>query len=391
MNSRERFLTAMRGGVPDMVPATPDISNYIPCESTGLPYWEIYFEEALPLWRAYLKASDRYGIDAWIGSCAGIPFLREASKLERTSRLRMDGERDAMIRETRLSCAEGELTMEDLCFRRDPPTPRVKPIKDLERDWPIYKRGLTLPVAIDRGAIAPIRAECERRGQAFGLCIGYPGFQSWMGVVEGGIEPLAWALMDCPAILDEWAEIELAIGTKEVELFLAEKPDYLVLGGSGTITLASPDLARRFALPALARWSRMAREAGVATVLHSCGKSRILVDMLAEETEVDCVNPLEIAPMGDVELAEVKRSRGSRIALMGNLHTTDVMLRGTPEEVYAAALRAMRDAGQGGGFILSTGDQCPRDTPPENLHAFVAASRERGRYDAAGRLPGLEG
>lgn len=118
-------------------------------------------------------------------------------------------------------------------------------------------------------------------------------------------------------------------------------------------------------------------------MLHSCGKSRALVDMLVEETDVNCINPLEVPPMGDVDLAEVKRAHGRQIALMGNLHTTEVMLRGSPDLVRARAREAIRVAGPGGGFILSTGDQCGRDTPDANLFAFVEAAREFGRYDPA--------
>jgi uroporphyrinogen decarboxylase len=75
---------------------------------------------------------------------------------------------------------------------------------------------------------------------------------------------------------------------------------------------------------------------------------------------------------------------------MGNLHTTDVMLNGTPEDVTRKAIDAMRDAGRGGGFILSTGDQCGRDTAYDNIFALVEAARKYGRYDpAAGELPDL--
>jgi uroporphyrinogen-III decarboxylase len=160
------------------------------------------------------------------------------------------------------------------------------------------------------------------------------------------VETLTYALIDTPAILDEWCELQMVTGTRAMELILAERPDYVLFGGSGTITLASPELVRRYALPALKKWSRMCRAAGVATVLHSCGKSRALVDLLAEEADVNCINPLEVAPMGDVDLAEVKRARGRQISLMGNLHTTDVMLRGTPDDVRRAARQALRDAGK---------------------------------------------
>ena len=84
--------------------------------------------------------------------------------------------------------------------------------------------------------------------------------------------------------------------------------------------------------------------------------------------------------MGDCNLADLKQHFGSRIALMGNLHTSEVMLMGNTNAVRRASLQAIRDAGQGGGFILSTGDQCGRDTPDENLFAMVQTAREFGQY-----------
>ena len=38
------------------------------------------------------------------------------------------------------------------------------------------------------------------------------------------------------------------------------------------------------------------------------------------------------------------------------------------------------DTASGGRFILSTGDQCGRDTPQENLRAMIETARTYGRY-----------
>jgi uroporphyrinogen decarboxylase len=48
--------------------------------------------------------------------------------------------------------------------------------------------------------------------------------------------------------------------------------------------------------------------------------------------------------------------------------------------VTEAAKQAIVDAAEGGRFILSTGDQCGRDTPDENLFAMVETARTFGRY-----------
>ena len=56
------------------------------------------------------------------------------------------------------------------------------------------------------------------------------------------------------------------------------------------------------------------------------------------------------------------------------------MLRGSVKDVRRESLKAIRDAGAGGGFILSTGDQCGRDTPDENIREMVRVAEEFGNY-----------
>ena len=364
---------------------TPDISNYIPCKRTGLPFWDIYFLRKKPLWEAYLDAADYFGIDAWMASCTHVPFEYDAD-VACTENLALDEQRDAMVRTRTWRTPDGDLTRTEVCFRADPPSPVEKPVKDLARDLKAYRWVHSPPRRIVRSSWEAMETACRKRGHAFGVCISYPGFQQWLDYVQDGVMALSYMEMDQPSVLEAWHEYDLERGTREMELILAARPDYVLFGGSGTITMASPALARKYALPALVRWSRMAKEAGVPTLLHSCGKSRLLVQMLAEETDVGCVNPLEEPPMGDIDLAEVKQALGERIALMGNLHTTNVMLNAPADEVKRKAIAAIRAAGEGGGFILSTGDQCGRETPDANLFALVEAAEEAGVYGADGRL-----
>ena len=65
---------------------------------------------------------------------------------------------------------------------------------------------------------------------------------------------------------------------------------------------------------------------------------------------------------------------------MGNLHTTNVMLYGSTELVKLESLKAIKAAGVNGGFVLSTGDQCGRDTPFENIFTMVNTAKEYGQY-----------
>ena len=130
----------------------------------------------------------------------------------------------------------------------------------------------------------------------------------------------------------------------------------------------------------LIKLTKMFKDAGIVTSLHSCGKERALVEAAALETDLDCIDPLEIAPMGDCDLREIKEKFGDKIALKGNLHTTEVMLKMDADGVEKAAREVLEIGMPGGGFILSTGDQCGRDTPEENIFKLVEVCEKYGKY-----------
>jgi uroporphyrinogen decarboxylase len=124
----------------------------------------------------------------------------------------------------------------------------------------------------------------------------------------------------------------------------------------------------------------MCSQAGVISGIHSCGKEMHVVKTCAENTKLDYINPLEISPMGDCDLKECKRLYGDKLCLMGNLHTSSVMLSPKKETVRLESLKAILDAGENGSFVLSTGDQCGRDTPDGNITEMVRVAEEFGQY-----------
>ena len=158
---------------------------------------------------------------------------------------------------------------------------------------------------------------------------------------------MTYAYYDYPDEMEELRRMEHRKYVKQCEMLCDIKPDCICTGGSGSITLQSPELWRKLSLPTLKEICRIAKQAGVLTMVHSCGKERCFVEAAANETDLNCINPLEIPPMGDCDLAELKRSFGKKISLMGNLHTTEVMLKGTPDDVERAAKKAIDDAADG--------------------------------------------
>jgi uroporphyrinogen decarboxylase len=373
--ARERMIAAMTNQQADRVPVAPDISNMIPCRLTGKPFWEIYYFADPPLWRAYIDAVKYFGFDGWFTEGA-MQYQWPGDRYTAIEDIHKTAERWVVRTRGRI---DGETYHEETTYYvGDPPTLTVKPISDLT--WSLLEKWFEPPVGYNPSLLHEQRQALGELG-AFGVGIGYPGFQAWFGLFRGSVMDLSeWYYFQHDDI-ERLRQLHERQVLKQMDMILNERPDFVLLGGSGTVTLQSPKIARELSFPTIQKLTRMAREAGVPTMLHSCGKERELIRWCAEESDLDCINPLEVAPMGDCDLAEVKRAHGHQIALMGNLHTTDVMLRGTPQDVERAACAAIDAAGAGGGFILSTGDQCGRDTPDENIFKLIEVAKTYGRYN----------
>jgi uroporphyrinogen decarboxylase len=376
MTPRERMIAAMTNQQPDRVPVAPDMSNMIPCRLTGKPFWEVYYFADPPLWRAYINAVKYFRIDGWF--------------TEGVMQYQWPGERYTAVEDIRKTaetwvvrqrgCIDNQYYHEETTYYvADPPTPTRPPISDIETMWPLLEKWFTPPVGYNPSLLYRQRQELGELG-AFGVNIGYPGLHAWLNLFQGGLMDLSIWYYFKHDYIEQLRQLHEQQVIKQMEMILDERPDFVLLGASGTLTLQSPKIARELSFPTIQKLTRMAREAGVPTMLHSCGKQRELVRWCAEESDLNCINPLEIPPMGDCDLAEVKQAHGHRLALMGNLHTTDVMLRGTPDDVAHAARAAINAAGAEGGFILSTGDQCGRDTPDENVLKLVEVAQTYGRY-----------
>lgn len=378
MTSRERLLKCLAGEIPDCVPVDPDFSNMIPCRLTGKPFWDIYLYNDPPLWKAYVDCAKRFDIDSLVtayyidlfpappGSGPGweqfIVFRNEERIVTQWSHTD-DGKR--IWRDT-----------VDVYYIADPPTHNVDPSK------------IGLPSVPERFEPVEGGNPPDTGPEAIARIIEAMGDQGLVGVTCAGTLALGspeaiYRYYDNPDQHEKWAEERLVRAEERFARILAMdvQPDFVSVGGSGTLVYQNVEIFRKIAFPAVKRTIELATAAGLPTHVHSCGPERELVRIFAEETDLTVIDPLEIPPMGDCDLAELKRLYGHKIVLKGNLHTTQVMLRGSVQDVIHASRKAIDDAGGGGRFILSTGDQCGRDTPDENLEAMVETARTYGRYD----------
>jgi uroporphyrinogen decarboxylase len=97
------------------------------------------------------------------------------------------------------------------------------------------------------------------------------------------------------------------------------------------------------------------------------------------EMGLDVLNPVQ-PYVAEMEPEKLKREFGRQLAFHGGIDLQRVLPFGTPEKVYAEAVKAMRTLGPGGGYILAPTHYLTPDVPPENVLALRNAVLERGAY-----------
>ena len=108
---------------------------------------------------------------------------------------------------------------------------------------------------------------------------------------------------------------------------------------------------------------------------------------------VSAIEPLEVPPTGDTDLAEAKRLVGDRMLLSGNI-PSEHFVTFSPEDVRRLVRKAIRDAGEGGGFSLRTSGGyagTSTDMPEEdmksvieNCKTYILTALEFGEYPLKG-------
>jgi uroporphyrinogen decarboxylase len=349
----------------------------VPCRLTGKPFWDIYAYQDPPLWKAHIDALKAYDIDGGFelysfGPVDAVDGSRSPWE-ERIVQRREDG---SFVTQMHLP-ETGQWAGTVVVYTADnPPARNVCPESVGLPAVPTESEALTGVKEWPTGLELWLKIR-EAMGDQ-----GIVGLRSGASTCMLSSPEAVYAFHDDPKPFFERAERMIEAVSRRMAAIAAMpvKPDILFCGGSGTLVWQSPAMFRELALPVLRHVTRLAAELGIPTHVHSCGPEAELVRMAAEETELTIIDPLEVPPMGDCILADLKKRYGKRIVLKGNLHTTDVMLRGSVDDVVRAGRKAIDDGAAGGGFILSTGDQCGRDTPDENIRAMIETARTYGRY-----------
>jgi len=109
---------------------------------------------------------------------------------------------------------------------------------------------------------------------------------------------------------------------------------------------------------------------GQRIAYHTCGGMMAILEMIAD-MKPHAMETFTPAGMGgDTNLAEAKKRIGEKVCMIGGFDQFHFFIGTTPEAVRKEVRRCFKEAGGGGGYILSPSDHF-FDAEPELIKAFA--------------------
>jgi uroporphyrinogen-III decarboxylase len=365
--------------MPDRVPVFPNIYSMVPVKFANKTFWDVFYHKNYPLYKAFADTARYFKMDATFQ--AGLTALPNPNDQREfvTKVIRHDNE--FIVTRTTCKTPEGELWSETSYPFGAPPIGTrgyIKTVKDFELYLKYFfpKNNTKYSTEYIDEVRTYMKNDC-----AIMASIGVPGLHGLVEIFDGNLEGVSYMYYDYPEMFE-------TIRDKQLENFLGyleqalecKKFDGVHIGASGLLTLQSPPIYEHLSLDAIKQITKMCKEAGVISEMHNCGLQSYIVETCYNETDLDCINPLQPSPMGDCDLNEIKKKYGDKLCIKGNVGVTFPMLLGTPKDVETAVIECLNSAKEDGNYILATEEQIGRDTPHENIFKMVETCKIHGQY-----------
>jgi uroporphyrinogen decarboxylase len=176
--------------------------------------------------------------------------------------------------------------------------------------------------------------------------------------------------------LDRLLAFEIALGVRQIRMGV----DFMYVGGDIAYDKGmfySPDVWRAIFKPFVKTLCRELRAAkpDIRFIYHNCGNASAVFDDLIE-CGIDAIQPLEVK--AGLDVVELKRKYGRRVAFVGNMDAQHV-LPGDTEGIRRALLRNL-NAAKGGGYIPMSDHSVPDTVSVSNFDYYSSLLRRHGRY-----------
>jgi len=138
-----------------------------------------------------------------------------------------------------------------------------------------------------------------------------------------------------------------------------------------------PRLHKKFFVPRLKKSVDSFHRKGAKVIQHSDGK----VDMLMEDwlfIGVDAIHPFE--PQAEMDIAQIKRSYGDKVCIMGNIDVSHTLPFGSKDDVRNEVIEKIKACAPNGGYVLTSSNSIFKAIPVENVMTMVKTCLSYGIY-----------
>jgi len=215
---------------------------------------------------------------------------------------------------------------------------------------------------------------CEVRGDLPVLILPSPVGTDYM-FAPIGLDLFGLLVCYEPELVDEWFEAQHQAELRRVHAIADPRLTPVVLThddiASKNGLMFSLDWLRRYEIPRLKALVEAWHAHDTICLFHSDGNLMSILDDLVG-AGVDGLNPLETC--AGMSIAEVRRLYGKKLFLTGGIDVSNLLPLGTPAEVRARCLEAIREADGRGYFLGSTTEILP-SVPAENVITMLETPR----------------
>lgn len=390
MTSRERFLTVIRGDIPDRVPVTLFI-----CDGghfLNQIYPEIDFTEHELLQLKVIEIQKQFGADVFVRMLYGVndPLFIHMGGVN-TSIQTADWEvktvdvahGNTQIRRSTIRTPGGTLT-------QDFSTTEVRPgtfVFACTRKPVQSEQDLEIAIRYEPRMPACWKDQVKRRVARIREALGDSGilgtwtphgpFNNASLLVDHDVLyslfrvdfPFYEKLMNfaMERILDYTAAIDEA------------GPDVHCVGGNVPGGFMGRANYERYVLPFERKYIQYVQRNGRPAMYHNCGQIMNLVESY-KALGVRMVEPFSPPPLGDANLAVAKAAVNGEYVILSGIDQVNVLQNGTVEQVRRLTQATMEAGKPGGKFIMQPVDFLEYGTPLKNVEAYVQTALEHAQY-----------
>jgi len=363
VNSKERFLKTLEGGIADRMPVTMHhlmpsfLTNYMNGISDQ-EFFELLGIDPVNWVMAYGYSSERG--EYFDPTHTNLGFLEARRICSDEWRVEVNPVDQPDNTAQRFNIVTPEHTLSMVLQSNEHTTWLVEHLVKEKSDIDIIAKYMTYPLC-DVQAINTTASEYGNRGLIRGHISAFEGFGQpgcWQDAAcLFGIENLIIASMEDPA----WVHAFLTVLKERKKVYIEStqgaKYDLLELGGGdASTTVISPHIFNEFVAPYDAELIETAHQAGQRIVYHTCGGMMpILEDIAAMNPDaMETFTPHSMG--GDMMLKEAKRRIGDKVCMIGGFDQFHFFTGCTEEETRNEVRRCFNAAGGDGGFILAPSD-----------------------------------